>query len=265
MLLKCSYCGIMISVSSTGSGRNNINPAVLMFPGKFATEWKTCGLCEAPYCKKCARKRSSLFRKSKCVCGGELSKKYNKMRIQKLESEVQEIMEECDKKKRHFDEYKKKGVECFSTGEYRDAVEWLGKAIDAMPENVGAGLYFIRSEACAKIGDHKLAVQDLSKAIELEPDKLFLYYGNRGISYFEIGDYASALNDFTKLIELTPDDAMAYNNRGAVYLELKNYSRARSDFEKALELNPTGEAGKLAKSNLDLIKIRKSRKVSKRR
>jgi hypothetical protein len=77
MLLKCSHCGIMISVSSTGYGSKNINPAALIFRDQFATEWMTCGSCSAVYCKKCAKKRGGFLRKSKCVCGGKLSEKNN--------------------------------------------------------------------------------------------------------------------------------------------------------------------------------------------
>ena len=77
MLLLCKDCGIMISVSVTGSGKKNVNAAVLMEPDKFATEWSTCGSCGGPHCIKCSRKRGGVFRKPKCECGGVLSKKHN--------------------------------------------------------------------------------------------------------------------------------------------------------------------------------------------
>jgi hypothetical protein len=77
MLLQCQDCGIMISVSETGYGEDNRNVAVLLAPEAFATRWMTCGRCRQTYCVKCANKRKTFLRGTKCSCGGRLSEKDN--------------------------------------------------------------------------------------------------------------------------------------------------------------------------------------------
>lgn len=73
MVLACNGCGILISVSRIAGG----NPTAEANPDQWATSWQTCGSCHAPFCDKCVKKRSGLFRGAKCDCGGALSEKYN--------------------------------------------------------------------------------------------------------------------------------------------------------------------------------------------
>lgn len=250
MLLKCHDCGKMISVSSTGYGDKNALAAFMnkVFGDHFATRWLTCDKCCTPYCDKCASKRGRLLGGSKCECGGTLSEK-NNLALEEGEAIARKMVEELQEKEKNFDEWVKTGVQYFNAHEYAKAVEWLGKAIDVLPQKAGAGLCFLRAQACSEIGEYKQEIQNLSKAIELEPDK-GMFYGNRGISYFELGDHKSAVADFTKHIELEPNNAMSYNNRGAAYQNLGDRQRARMDYGRALELNPDGEAGRLARQNL---------------
>jgi tetratricopeptide (TPR) repeat protein len=253
MIFKCADCGIMISFSSTGYGDKNTMALFCntAFGEQFATRWSTCGSCGKTYCDKCASKRGGLFRNGRCECGGELSEKYNATK-KEVESRATEIIKDFQKKKSDFDKFVEKGSKYFNDRKYPEATEWLGKAINLMPEMVSAGLYFLMSEACCNIGKNKLAIKNLTEAIKLEP-QTNLFYGNRGICHFEIGDYESSINDFTKSIELDPNDAMSYNNRGAAYSRVGNFFNARLDYERALKIDPTGEAGKLARSNLDLM------------
>jgi hypothetical protein len=79
MILQCRECGSPISVSTTGSGDDNVTARFVekAFGVQYATKWRTCRLCGAPYCEGCARMRGSVLRRPRCACGGVLSEKYN--------------------------------------------------------------------------------------------------------------------------------------------------------------------------------------------
>jgi tetratricopeptide (TPR) repeat protein len=250
MILKCADCGKMISVSSTGYGDKNAIAQLInqSLGDHLATRWLTCGKCGKPYCDKCASKRGGLFRGSKCDCGGTLSEE-NNLTPAAGEELARKALKDHKEREKQFDEWMKLGAERYNAHKYAEAIEWLGKAIEVMPEAAGAGLYFLRAEACSEVGEYAQEIMDLNKAIELEPTK-GIFFGHRGISYFKLGDYRAAVADFSKFIEFGPANAMSYNNRGVAYLKLGNRQAAIMDYKRAVDLDPDGEAGKLAKQNL---------------
>lgn len=65
-------------------------------------------------------------------------------------------------------------------------------------------------------------------------------------------DFATAQKHYQRAIETNPKSSFAYVHLGELALAQKNPEDARANFKKALELDPRGDAGKTARSMLEL-------------
>jgi len=120
-------------------------------------------------------------------------------------------------------------------GNYRQAIEYLNKAIEIKPDHAKA--YNNRGNAYKGLGNYRQAIEDFNRAIEIRP----VYedaYNNRGNAYSDLGNYRQAIEDFNKAIEIRPDYAEAYINRGITYNLLGNYRQAIEDLNRGIELKP---------------------------
>ena len=120
-------------------------------------------------------------------------------------------------------------------GNYRQAIEYLNKAIEIKPDHAKA--YNNRGNAYKGLGNYRQAIEDYNRAIEIRP----VYedaYNNRGNAYSDLGNYRQAIEDFNKAIEIRPDYAEAYINRGITYNLLGNYRQAIEDLNRGIELKP---------------------------
>ena len=167
------------------------------------------------------------------------------------------------------DDYFSLGLTYQQRGEYKEAIEYYGQAIEINPQDSKS--YINRGTAKAELGNHKKAIKDYDKAIEINPQYAKAYFNrgtvkakpgnhtetikdydkaieinpqyteaylNRGIAKAGLGNHTEAIKDFDKAIEINPQDAEAYFNRGVAKTNLGNHTEAIKDFDKAIEINP---------------------------
>jgi tetratricopeptide (TPR) repeat protein len=132
--------------------------------------------------------------------------------------------------------YINRGVAYSTIGNYRQAIEDYGRAIEIKPDYAEA--YINRGNTYNGLGNYRQAIEDLNRAITIKPDFAEAYI-NRGNTYNGLGNYRQAIEDYGRAIEIKPGYyAEAYNNRGAVYSALGNYGQAIEDYGRAIEIKP---------------------------
>jgi tetratricopeptide (TPR) repeat protein len=111
--------------------------------------------------------------------------------------------------------------------------------LDTHPEDPSdvAMAWFYRGTAFSISGRYDEAVEDLGKAIEAGP-AWPMPYNNRARAYVEKGEPAKAVADYDAVIALNPGNPVGYANRALAYMKLKDYDHALADLQKALELKP---------------------------
>ena len=129
----------------------------------------------------------------------------------------------------------KEGYALAESGQYRDAISFYNKAIDADPRN--AITYSARGWAYYQIRDYQSALKDNSRALDLKPNFLGAL-ANRSTTLWGMRQYDKALVDANRAIELAPNYARAYVVRSLIYLFMNNNVNAIEDGNKAIELNP---------------------------
>lgn len=107
--------------------------------------------------------------------------------------------------------YFNKGLSSYYKGEYNDAIDYFGKAIEKNPKNA----------------------------------KIFYYLGD---AQFKLKQFGNAIKSFSRVIQLDPKNADAYFCRGLSRARLKDYRGAIIDYNTALELDPNHEDARGAKS-----------------
>ena len=133
------------------------------------------------------------------------------------------------------EEYVRRGLEAQQRGDYEQAIQYYGTAINQKPHFANA--YNNRGVAYGNKGDFAMAIQDFTRAIELNPNYT-IAYNNRGNAYDNKDDFDLAIQDYTKAIELNPNGADAYFNRGIAYGNKGELDRAIQDYDKAINLKP---------------------------
>ena len=131
--------------------------------------------------------------------------------------------------------YMNRGLANYNLGNYRQAIEDYGKALEIVPENAEVlnGRGFIYNA----IGDYIHAIEDFNRAIQISPSSANAY-DYRGSAYSAMGNYTRAIEDFSRAIEINPKHALAYTNRGFAYAALGSHARAIENFGRAIEINP---------------------------
>jgi tetratricopeptide (TPR) repeat protein len=125
------------------------------------------------------------------------------------------------------------GQNQYASGNYKESISYLDKAIKLKPDYSDA--YLNRGHAKLKAKDLKGANLDYSKAIKLNPSFVEAYMA-RAILKEKSKDLKGAVKDLTSAIELNPDHSDAYASRGDLKNELKDAKGACSDWKKAEEL-----------------------------
>jgi type IV pilus biogenesis/stability protein PilW len=135
---------------------------------------------------------------------------------------------------------------------YQAAVEALEHAVRDVyygtPERALTNLGW----ALFKIGRLEEAEKRLREAVELAPG-FPLARKNLGILLQDRGEYESALVQLDEASRLYPDDAETQLMRGLSLLKLERRDPAREAFDRAWHLAPRSEAGKSAKTYMDLL------------
>ena len=133
------------------------------------------------------------------------------------------------------DDYFSLGLTHHQRGEYKEAIEYYGQAIEINPQDSKS--YINRGTAKAVLGNRTEAIKDYDKAIEINPQYAEAYF-NRGTIKAKPGNYTETIKDYDKAIEINPQYAEAYINRGNAKAGLGNHTEAIKDFDKAIEINP---------------------------
>ena len=131
------------------------------------------------------------------------------------------------------------GTGAMALGDYQQAVEYLGRAIDSgeLPESSLFLVHVARGDALYARGDQQGALRDFDTAVSLKPDYPEAYY-NRGNLHCLMRQYDKAIEDYTRAIELTANDANAHNNRGMAWHQKGNYQSALANYNRAIAINP---------------------------
>ena len=165
-----------------------------------------------------------------------------------------------------------KASAAFRAGDYDTAISLYSEVIKADPK--AALAYNGRALAYRSKKDPAKALADFDQAIRLRP--LWMFYYNRGITYYENGDDKFAIADLTRALKDKPSDprtradclvararcyisqeksapamsdlnaaiklgvadSEAYLLRGIVHKVVHKYDKSRADYEKAIALDP---------------------------
>jgi tetratricopeptide (TPR) repeat protein len=133
----------------------------------------------------------------------------------------------------------KEGYALAESGQYRDAISFYNKAVDADPKNAAA--YSVRGWAFYQIRDYQAALKDNNRALDLKPNVPSALV-NRSWTLWGMKQYDKALVDANRTIELVPDYARAYLVRAMAYLYMNNNVKAIEDFNKTIEMYPKPNA-----------------------
>ncbi|WNK00052.1 hypothetical protein L2D14_01170 [Thalassospiraceae bacterium LMO-JJ14] len=112
-----------------------------------------------------------------------------------------------------------------------------------------------RAQARAAMADYKGAVEDLTNAISADP-KFAEAYTFRASAYRYLDELGKAKADIETALLLTPDDPPALLERGILFRLGGNDEAARADWLRVLELDPDGEAGRLARINIEKMDVK---------
>lgn len=112
-----------------------------------------------------------------------------------------------------------------------------------------------RAEARAAMADYKGAVEDLTNAISADPKRVDAYTF-RASAYRYLDELGKAKADVEAALLLAPDDPVALLERGILFRLGGNDDAARADWLRVLEIDPEGEAGRLARINIEKMDVK---------
>jgi tetratricopeptide (TPR) repeat protein len=140
------------------------------------------------------------------------------------------------------------GVYYLNIEEYDLALERLLKLMDKYGE--WGHLYYLIALCYKGNGQYKEAIEFLEKAIKLDSDNVDIY-NELGICFYTLGDLDKALEVFDSGVKINHMDYKIIFNRGMINLELGNIPKAMEDINLAYELNPEEDSIKDQKIELE--------------
>jgi uncharacterized protein (TIGR02145 family) len=135
-----------------------------------------------------------------------------------------------------WEEYKQKGITCYTSGDYTAAINYLSKSIEKKIDEYEP--YYYLGLINLENNDYEIAINNFSKSIEYNPNFSLVYF-SRGLAYAEIKKYELAVIDFTNSIKLDPNYASSYIERCIAYEKIGKTKEANKDRIKYNELKPT--------------------------
>lgn len=134
-------------------------------------------------------------------------------------------------------------------GDVAGAIElWKRITVDE-PER--AEVWCNLGSACHSLGENIEALKFFQAAVEA--DNLYpLARFSLGRLQAEMGQFQAAARELHLYLKLIPGDPWAYSILGRCLMELGETEEARFALHKAVHLDPSGEAGHLARQDLDL-------------
>lgn len=135
----------------------------------------------------------------------------------------------------HIDTLHFLGVVAYQLGDFRTAVELIGKAIAINPDS--ATPYSNIGLAQRELKQLDAAVASFDKAIAIKPDYVEAHY-NRGLALEELKQFEAAIASYDKVIALYPDFADAHFRRGSALEEVRRFEAAAASYERATAIQP---------------------------
>jgi len=161
------------------------------------------------------------------------------------------------------------GVVNAQLGRHRQAVEFIGKALEINNERKDfllnranaycelceyysalsdvnsllkggyedVRVYIIKSNALRSLQRYEEALLAMNKAADLDPSSSVIFY-HRGVVLAELKKYDESIESLKSAVEIEPNHADALNEIGVVLCELNGYEEAISYFNQCLKLRP---------------------------
>ena len=121
------------------------------------------------------------------------------------------------------------------TGKYRPAVNDYNEYESLMSTQLGAGFFYLRSQAETNGHLYQQALNDLKKAIEMEPQEA-LYYAEKASLEIRVGLKDDAEQTARQLISMAPNDADGYLFLGLAQCMKDQKTEGLQNLQKAKEL-----------------------------
>ena len=134
----------------------------------------------------------------------------------------------------HADALYRMGSLANQMGRFREASEWLGKAIAVRPS---APFFTELAVALARAGDKKPALQARRQALALEPHSPAMHSG-LGTALQQQGQFDEAIASFQQAISLEPNNPNWHYNLGNALLTAKQFAESAQSYRRCLQLAP---------------------------
>ena len=131
--------------------------------------------------------------------------------------------------------YKNRGNAYDDKGQYAQALEDFGQAIEANSQDAEA--FNSRGATYIALERYDLAVRDFDQAIRLNPASAIVL-GNRCFAKAVLGELEQALSDCNETLHKQPKYAGAYVPRALAYMKLRRYDAAIADYTSRLRIRP---------------------------
>jgi tetratricopeptide (TPR) repeat protein len=137
-------------------------------------------------------------------------------------------------------------------GEPERALAAFAAAVAIAPE--APVLRLDRAEALAALGQDWEAIDELDRAADLAPDRGETY-ALRAAAYRRVEALDLAAQDAQRAVDLAPRLADSWLERGIVNRLKGDKPTARRDLREVLLLDPEGEAGEIARANIERMEL----------
>ncbi|GEM_PF-3305015 len=134
---------------------------------------------------------------------------------------------------------------CIDKREYKDAIQWLDKALRREPQYLPA--HINRGVCHFRQGKNLAAVLDFKRAIRIDPYHTNAHY-NLGILFANRGCYNLSLQELNGMFWNDMADVSAFFNMGNVYGLKREYGTAVTYYDAVLAIDPEH---KIARRNLE--------------
>lgn len=131
--------------------------------------------------------------------------------------------------------YKNRGNAYDDKGQYDQALEDYGRAVETNPQDSEA--FNSRGTTYIALGRYELAVGDFDQAVRINPASP-VALANRCLAKAVLGELEQALTDCNQSLHIKPKYPGAYASRALAYLKLKRYDAAIADYTSQLRTRP---------------------------
>lgn len=142
-------------------------------------------------------------------------------------------------KTKNADVYEGMGYLYASRGDYKNALEYLNRAIMINPGKGSA--YYNRALVWESLNKPDEAIADYTTALRLAPLKEKEIRNNRSNLLLETGRFRESIEDLDYLIREEPSDPNHYFNRAMAGIVTGDMAGAEQNLKKVLSLNPQDE------------------------